>query len=82
MSPLPLFEILADAPQRALKTYISPTIIFGPTLMAFSAIGVRNYCLTGKFASRYDTMPAAVKMNAILLRNIFWKESLPRALKG
>ena len=72
--PIPAFEILSDSPKRDLRTDITPTLSFGPTLMAFSAMGIRDYYLTGKFDPKYLQMPPEIRDNAVLLKKLLFEK--------
>ena len=74
--PIPAFEILSDSSKRDTRTEITPSISFGLTLMAHSAMGIRDYYLTGKFDPKYEQMPSQIRENAVLLKKLFFKQGI------
>ena len=73
--PIPAFEILSGSPKGDLQTDITPTLSFGPTLMAFSAMGIRDYYKTGTFdVIKYLQMPTAIRENAVLLKKLLFEQ--------
>jgi hypothetical protein len=72
--PIPAYEILSDSPKRDTRTDITPSISFGPTLMAFAAMGIRDYYRTGKFDPKYEQMPPEIRDNAVLLKRLLFKK--------
>jgi spermidine synthase len=71
--PLPAYEILSGTRRPAGRTEVTPTIAFGPTLMAYTAMGMRDYILKGEFDAKYRTIPAEMRDNTVMLCRRFFE---------
>jgi predicted membrane-bound spermidine synthase len=71
--PLPAYEILSGTVRPGARTEITPTVVFGPTLMAYTAMGMRDYILGGSFTPAYDGINASFRDDALRVRRIFFE---------
>lgn len=70
--PLPAYELLSGTVRPGQRTAITPTDVFGPTLMAHTAMGMRDYFLGGAFTPGYEGINASFREDAVRVRRIFF----------
>ena len=63
--PLPAYELLSGTVRPGQRTAITPTDVFGPTLMAHTAMGMRDYFLGGAFTPGYEGINASFREDAV-----------------
>jgi hypothetical protein len=72
--PLPVLEMMTGSPLSRDHTDISPSPDFVDANASFAAMALRDYYSSGDFTGKYGIIPADIRDQAVLTKQLFFTE--------